>query len=118
MSTGPWEFVEDVMDALKITPPGTGEYDAAECADLALKEIERLQERAERFSLEDFLPNTKLDKIKFAARLIKKARNNLREAGARMAAKAAARALKSVEGAERHARGMEIRKEMDNASTV
>ncbi len=43
MSYGPWEFVEHVVDALKITPPGTGEYDASECADLVLAEIEKLR---------------------------------------------------------------------------
>lgn len=50
MSYGNTEFLEDIMDTLGITPPGTGEYDVRECAELAMEEIDRLQMRDKMFA--------------------------------------------------------------------
>jgi hypothetical protein len=111
MSYGPLEFLESIIDALNINPPGTGEYDPSECADLALAEITRLQRRDEQLKAHEKEPVTRQERIKLAAELVKMARNHLRAAGAHNAADYVARALKSVEGAQRHARGLETRED-------
>ena len=109
MAYGNTEFLEDIIDALNITPSSTGEYDVQECGNKAVAEIERLQRSEQRLGLLEKEPETRLDRIRLAADLVKTARNHLRIAGANNAADYVARALKSVEGAHRHARGIENR---------
>jgi hypothetical protein len=52
-------------------------------------------------------PETRLEKVRYALLCIRTARAWLREAGADSAANYVARAIKSVEGAERHALRLE-----------
>jgi hypothetical protein len=52
---------------------------------------------------------TKTESIKSARHALRFARDRLREAGADKAADYVARALKSAEGAQRHADGQELR---------
>lgn len=115
MSNSPWDFVESVLDALDITPPGTGEYDAGECATLALQEIDSLKMRSKMLELLEKAPETRVEKIAKAASLVKTARNHLKSAGCEKAAQFVTRALRSVDGALRHARGLKDRAEMQNA---
>src|SRR6266702_403910 len=105
------DFFDDIEAALGVEDPdddGLGD-NVSKIGDLCLAEIERLQKRdAQLFLLED--PNrSNADNIKLAAQLMRTARGHLRAAGAAKAAAYVQRALKSVEGAERHARGMAMR---------
>ncbi len=52
-------------------------------------------------------PNTRVEQIRYAMLCARTARNWLREAGAHNAARYLARAIKSIEGAERHAQRLE-----------
>lgn len=55
----------------------------------------------------DNRPQTRLEQVRYALRCARTARDWLREAGADNAARYQARAIKSIEGAERHAIRME-----------
>lgn len=115
MSNSPWDFVESVLDALDIKPSGIGEYDAGECANLALQKIDSLKMRSKMLELLEKAPETRVEKIAKAASLVKTARNHLKSAGCERAAQFVTRALRSVDGAMRHARGLEDRTEVQNA---
>lgn len=117
MSSSPWDFVENILDALHLTAPGTGAYDVGECEILAIAEIDRLQMRDKFLAAlekEQEKTMTRVERIKLAADLVRAARSHLRSAGANKAADYVARALKSVEGAQQHARGLETREMMNN----
>jgi len=104
------DFTDDILDALKIDVPDEDNDSPSAQADLALAEIKRLQTSDGKVKLLEDIHRTKADNIKLAAMLIRAARAHLRAAGADKAADYVQRALKSVEGAERHARGLETRK--------
>lgn len=102
------DFTDSIIDALNIEVPDESSDSPSDQADLALAEIDRLQNIERTFShIQD--PASRLQRVQAAARLIREARNHLRIAGANNAADYVQRALKSVQGAERHARGLEVR---------
>jgi hypothetical protein len=98
------DFVDSILDALGIQTTDENRDDPAAQANLALAEIARLQQRAQALTLMETPLANRLHRVQMAVSLIRTARNHLREAGAGNAADYAARALKSAEGAERHAR--------------
>ncbi|MBR0998793.1 hypothetical protein ABIF65_003724 [Bradyrhizobium japonicum] len=103
------DFTDSILDALKIEVPDESNDSPSDQADLALSEIERLQQRDGQLKLLETAPGSRLERVRLAAQLLRTARNHLRIAGANNAADYVQRALKSVQGAERHARGMETR---------
>lgn len=103
------DFTDSILDALDIDVPLRDSDNPSAQADLALAEIDNLQKRSAQLALLEDTNRTRRDNIKLAAQLIRTAREHLRAAGATKAADYVQRALKSVEGAERHARGMEPR---------
>lgn len=103
------DFTDDIIEALKVEIPDEHNDSPSAQADLCLAEIERLQKREQEFERLFPPPETRLERIAAATRLMREARTHLRAAGAKNAADYVQRALKSVEGAERHARNLEIR---------
>ncbi len=102
MSYSCCDFTDDILNALNVDVPDEDCDSPSAQADLALAEIERLQ-AIERDLSHMQAPDSRLQRIELAARLIRTARSHLREAGANNAADYVQRALKSVEGAKRHA---------------
>ncbi|MGY3482255.1 hypothetical protein ACVW1C_000138 [Bradyrhizobium sp. USDA 4011] len=103
------DFTDSILDALNVDVPDEDSDSPSAQADLALAEIERLQKRDAQLTLLETPPASRLERVRLAAQLIRTARNHLRIADANSAANYVARALKSVEGAQRHARGLETR---------
>jgi hypothetical protein len=103
------DFTDSIMDALKIDVPEELYDDPSKQADLAMAEIERLQKSDEILKTLQSEASSPLGHIKVAIAFARTARSHLRRANANNAAAYMARALKSAEGAERHARGMESR---------
>lgn len=112
------DFTDDIVSALKIDTDKIGEpdcdIDPSDLADAALAEITRLQKCETELKLLQTDPATRVHRVRLAATLLRTARNHLRIAGAKNAAQYVQRALKSVEGAERHALRKE-REEMEAA---
>lgn len=103
------DFTDDILNALNVDVPDRDCDNPSAQADLALAEIDNLQKRSAMLALLEDTHRTKADNIKLAIMLIRSAREHLRVAGADKAADYVQRALKSVEGAQRHARGLEVR---------
>lgn len=99
------DFTDSILNALGVDTEGLWD-DPSGQAEVALAEIKRLQGR-DRMMAQP--ADSKLEHIQLARALVREARLHLRDAGANNAADYVQRALKSVEGAERHARGMATR---------
>jgi hypothetical protein len=97
------DFADSILEALAVNVPDESLDSPSDQADLALAEIKRLQNRDKELKLIETTPANRLERVRLAIRLIRTARNHLREAEADNAADYVARALKSAEGAERHA---------------
>lgn len=106
------DFTDSILDALKIDVPEESSDCPADQADLALAEIQKLQTLARLASPRPDAPAAtawarakyRLVMVGLALGHMRQAREILRLAGAGNAADYAARALKSAEGAERHAK--------------
>ena len=105
------DFFDDICAALDAhdTNDDGIEDNVSTMGDICLKEIDRLRRRDEALKVLSGPANTRLERVHAARVYCALARDLLREAGADHAANYVARALKSVDGAERHARNLEMR---------
>lgn len=95
------DFTDTILDALGIEVPRESWDSPSDQADLCLAAIEKLRGQV----MPAVNVHDPVSCIKAALWHARQARGQLRQAGASNAADYVARALKSIEGAERHAKG-------------